>query len=83
MSIYVLNCEDKKYYIGKSENLGNRIKEHFDGNGSLIRQSWQQKMNLWIFGKRDLYSNHYPFPRVLQNPWQKALKRGKRGWQFF
>jgi hypothetical protein len=35
MSIYVLTCEDKKYYIGKTTNLGNRIKEHFDGKGSV------------------------------------------------
>lgn len=34
MNIYILRCEDEKYYVGRTENLGNRIKEHFEGYGS-------------------------------------------------
>jgi predicted GIY-YIG superfamily endonuclease len=33
-SIYVLALENGKYYIGSTNNLDNRIKQHFDGNGS-------------------------------------------------
>ena len=39
VNIYVIRCENEKYYIGKSANLENRILEHFIGNGS----EWTKK----------------------------------------
>jgi GIY-YIG catalytic domain-containing protein/zinc knuckle protein len=32
--IYILKCEDEKYYVGKTEKISNRIQDHIDGNGS-------------------------------------------------
>ena len=29
MNIYVLNCKNNKYYIGKTDDLGKRLQEHF------------------------------------------------------
>jgi hypothetical protein len=34
MQIYVLYLEDDKYYVGISDNVENRIDDHFDNNGS-------------------------------------------------
>ena len=39
MIIYILELSDNKYYVGKTENLDNRIKDHFTSNGS----AWTQK----------------------------------------
>lgn len=39
MNIYILNCEENKYYIGKTDNLSKRLQEHFKGDGS----SWTSK----------------------------------------
>ncbi len=33
-SIYILKLEGGNYYVGRSTNLKQRIKDHFDGNGS-------------------------------------------------
>ena len=38
-TIYVLKLEEGKYYIGKSDNIESRIKEHKEGKGSL----WTKK----------------------------------------
>ena len=37
--IYILKLEDNKYYVGKTNNLSNRLKDHKTNNGSL----WTQK----------------------------------------
>lgn len=39
LTIYVLECNDNKYYVGKSLNLNRRLKEHFNGIGS----GWTRK----------------------------------------
>jgi predicted GIY-YIG superfamily endonuclease len=33
-NIYILRCQNEKYYIGKSDNPISRYKEHLKGNGS-------------------------------------------------
>lgn len=38
-NIYVLHLEEGKYYVGKSNNPEERIKQHFNGNGS----GWTKK----------------------------------------
>lgn len=38
LSIYVLQLENNKYYIGKTKNLNFRMDQHFDSNGS----TWTQ-----------------------------------------
>jgi predicted GIY-YIG superfamily endonuclease len=38
-TLYVLQLEDGKYYVGKSNNVPNRYKQHKDGNGS----AWTKK----------------------------------------
>lgn len=32
--MYILECEDKKYYTGSTKNLDRRIEEHQSGKGS-------------------------------------------------
>lgn len=39
--IYILECEQKKYYIGKTLNPSFRLKDHFTSNGS----AWTKKYN--------------------------------------
>ena len=39
VSVYVLECINNKYYVGKSLNLERRLKEHFNGRGA----KWTQK----------------------------------------
>ena len=40
VTIYILKCEDDKYYVGKiASNVWKRIKQHFDGKGA----KWTQK----------------------------------------
>ena len=39
MTIYVLALENDKYYVGKTDNVKYRIKQHFDGKGAF----WTQK----------------------------------------
>ena len=33
-NIYILQLTSNKYYIGKTENVGSRVQEHFNGTGS-------------------------------------------------
>lgn len=33
-SVYVLRCQGGKYYVGKSENLHERVEDHIHGKGS-------------------------------------------------
>jgi hypothetical protein len=35
MTIYILELESGKYYIGKSDNVEERVSAHFDGKGSV------------------------------------------------
>jgi len=39
VTIYVLLCEEKKYYVGKTTNIQVRIEDHRTGNGSF----WTKK----------------------------------------
>ena len=34
MFIYVIHCENKKFYIGSTKNMKIRFKQHCDGEGS-------------------------------------------------
>lgn len=34
VSVYVLSCENGKYYVGSTGNIDKRVREHFDGVGS-------------------------------------------------
>jgi predicted GIY-YIG superfamily endonuclease len=38
-NIYILNLENGKYYIGKSNNIANRVQQHIEGDGSV----WTRK----------------------------------------
>lgn len=32
--IYILKCQNDKWYVGRTDDLGNRLRQHFDGKGS-------------------------------------------------
>lgn len=34
LTIYILSCENNKYYVGKTKDLDFRLENHFDGSGS-------------------------------------------------
>ena len=40
-AIYKLNLEKGKKYIGKSENIDHRMKQHFSGNGSKVTKKFK------------------------------------------
>lgn len=44
--IYILKCQENKYYVGKSTNINKRLKQHFKGKGS----SWTK-----IFKPQQIY----------------------------
>lgn len=33
--IYILKCQEEKYYVGKSTNINKRLKQHFKNKGSM------------------------------------------------
>ena len=39
VAIYILKCDQDKYYVGKSNNADFRIKDHFEKGGS----QWTKK----------------------------------------
>ena len=42
VTIYILKCEDDKYYVGKiASNVWKRIKQHFDGKGAKWTKRYQ------------------------------------------
>jgi predicted GIY-YIG superfamily endonuclease len=43
-SIYVINCEKGKKYIGKTENFERRANQHFSGNGAKVTQKFEPKV---------------------------------------
>jgi hypothetical protein len=44
--VYILLCENNKYYVGKTEHLHQRIKDHFDGIGSEWTRQYQP-LKVW------------------------------------
>ena len=40
-SIYKLNLENNKKYIGKTANVDSRMKQHFSGNGSQVTKKFK------------------------------------------
>ena len=40
-SIYKLNLENNKKYIGKTANIDSRMKQHFSGNGSQVTKKFK------------------------------------------
>ena len=38
--VYILECEDNKYYVGYTTNIFNRMKSHFSSNGG---SKWTKK----------------------------------------
>ncbi len=42
-SIYIVECDDNKKYIGETSNFDKRMKQHFTGNGSKVTQKFKPK----------------------------------------
>ena len=49
--IYILRCKNNDYYVGITDRLHNRLKEHTTNNGSIVNR---RSPNL------DLFSNDQP-----------------------
>src|SRR6266446_5937610 len=41
--VYVLECEQGKYYVGKTTNIEKRINDHLNGNGSQWTKTYKPK----------------------------------------
>lgn len=53
--LYVLQCEDDKWYVGKTTDISRRFKQHKDGNGC----AWtKQHMPLRITETRPIKTSH-------------------------
>jgi predicted GIY-YIG superfamily endonuclease len=58
MWTYVLRCEGPSYYVGKSEQLRKRIKDHFSGRGSRWTRSHKPRTIVMVLPgdvERDTY----------------------------
>ncbi len=55
LSIYVLKCENNKYYIGSTKNLDSRINEHFNGYGSTFTKTFKPIQLIHSFNTFDRY----------------------------
>ncbi len=53
--IYVLKCENNKYYIGSTKNLDSRINEHFNGSGSTFTKTFKPIQLIHSFNTFDRY----------------------------
>lgn len=75
MNIYVLNCKNNKYYIGKTDDLGKRLQEHFNGSGS----SWTSKYHpLGVVEVKKSY-NKYDEDKYVLNYMEKYGVENVRG----
>ena len=48
-TIYILELENGKYYVGRTEHKKNRINDHFVGRGSLFTRKYKPKKLLQTF----------------------------------
>lgn len=55
VSIYVLELQNNKYYVGKSNNVYYRIEQHFNGNGSVWTRKFQPLKTIEIIKDCDDY----------------------------
>ena len=39
--IYILQCQNGKYYVGKTDDLATRLQKHFEGHGSIWTQRYR------------------------------------------
>ena len=53
--IYILKLEDKKYYVGKTKYIKNRINNHFTGNGALWTKKYKPIEVIEIINNCDDY----------------------------
>lgn len=55
MHIYVLKLENEKYYIGRTNDLKNRVEVHYRGEGSLWTQKYRPTSTIEIIETDDPY----------------------------
>lgn len=55
MYIYILELEEKKYYIGKSDNIILRLENHFENNGSEWTKKYKPINIIEIISNCDIY----------------------------
>lgn len=55
MGIYVLKLENNKYYVGRSENIQDRIEAHIQGQGSEYTKKYKVKKVVEIIETEDMF----------------------------
>lgn len=55
MGIYVLKLENNKYYVGRSENVQERIEAHIQGYGSEFTKRYKVKKVIEIIETEDMF----------------------------
>ena len=54
-TIYILELEKGKYYVGRSEHTKNRLNDHFLGRGSVFTRKYKPKKLLQTFSNCDAF----------------------------
>jgi predicted GIY-YIG superfamily endonuclease len=79
--IYVLKLVDDRYYIGRSQNIVQRIEDHFSGNGSIYTKKYkplnvveiiEEKSNYDERNKTIEYIEKYTWEKVRGYTWCKV-----------
>ena len=55
ITIYVLECSDGKYYVGRTGNLGKRLKLHSNGRGSFWTRKYHMKKVVEVIKNADKF----------------------------
>lgn len=80
--VYILLCNDGSYYIGSSNNVDKRVKDHLDGNGGRYTRSHKPQKLVY---KEVLTTKSEALKREAQlKKWSRAKKEaliGGRIWQ--
>lgn len=71
--VYILRCIDGSYYIGSTNNVAKRVKEHLDGKGGRYTRSHKPEKLIY---KEELATKSEALKREAQlKKWPKAKKK--------
>lgn len=57
-TIYCLQLEDSRYYVGRTKNSGSRIDDHFQGRGCKWTQKYRPIKIYWRKDECDIFDEH-------------------------
>lgn len=70
--VYILLCKDKSFYLGSSDNVDRRLKDHLKGNGGRYTRSHRVEKLVY---KEELPDKSSALKREIQlKKWSKSKK---------